>query len=132
MARPCKLTSATAARICELIRAGNTIDVAAGASGVSDTTFYRWMSLGAAGREPYRAFRASVEVAAAHAEVKLVDAILRAAHGEVVPVLRRNGEPALDADGQPMFVRRNVDAPLRSVPGGASRASMRAPHPTLP
>ena len=106
MGRPSKLTTETANRICELIRVGNTIDVAAGAAGVSDTSFYRWMGLGAAGREPFRAFRASVEMAQAHAEVRLVEAITRAAHGEIVPVRRRNGEPALDAGGQPMFVRR--------------------------
>ena len=106
MGRPSKLTPETADRICELIRAGNTIDVAAGAAGASDTTFYRWMRLGAAGREPFRAFRASVEVAQANAQVMLVEAIARAALGEAVPVQRRNGEPALDAEGHPMFVER--------------------------
>lgn len=46
MARPTVLTAQVHDRLVELVRAGNTFEVAARASGISRATFYRWKQEG--------------------------------------------------------------------------------------
>jgi hypothetical protein len=75
MARPTKLTIEVQDRVVALIRAGNTVQVAAQAAGICRRTFHLWM---ARDDDPYRAFRAAVEQARADAEASLV---ARAARG---------------------------------------------------
>ena len=62
--RPTKLTPEVQARIVEAIEAGNYIEVAAAAAGISKPTFYGWMQRGT--DEPgseYSDFRNAVEKA---------------------------------------------------------------------
>ena len=73
MGRPTKLTLDVQSRVCEAVRAGNYLDVAAEFGGIGGTTFHRWMARGAkesSGR--YRDFRTAVEKAERDAEVALV------------------------------------------------------------
>jgi hypothetical protein len=72
MAPPSKLTPDLQERICQLIRAGNTHEIAAEATGVSARAFYNWKST-----KP--AFREAIERAEADAEAILVARISKAA-----------------------------------------------------
>jgi hypothetical protein len=73
MGRPSKLTAEAQTRICEAVRAGNYLDVAAEYGGIGQATFHRWMSRGAKEtRGAYRDFRTAVEKAERDAEVALV------------------------------------------------------------
>jgi hypothetical protein len=65
LARPSKLTDALVAEICERIANGAYPAVAAQASGIGATTFYRWQA-------ENEAFRESVKTAAAIAECESV------------------------------------------------------------
>ncbi len=68
MGRP-KLEPATTQRIVDLIRAGNYLEVAATATGIHQTTLYRWMRHGRdQKRGRYRKFLSQVEKAQAEAE----------------------------------------------------------------
>lgn len=79
MARPSKLTPEVQDRACQLIKVGNTVEVAAQACGISEATFHSWMARGE--REPgaHREFRDAVEVARAEAEATLVTRVAKAA-----------------------------------------------------
>lgn len=72
MAPPSKLTPDVQDRICTLIRAGNTNDIAAAGAGVSLRSFYNW-------REKKPAFAAAVARAEADAEAIMVARIAKAA-----------------------------------------------------
>jgi transposase len=84
MARPVKLTDEITERIAMLIRAGNTVEIAAAATGISQATFYAWMERGSRdGRSDarFREFRDTVETARNDAEAILVTRIAKAASG---------------------------------------------------
>lgn len=73
MARPTKLTAEIQSRICEAVRAGNYLDVAAQYAGIGPATFHRWFARGAKERAgAYAAFHAAVTKAERDAEVALV------------------------------------------------------------
>jgi hypothetical protein len=79
VARPSKFSEEVTERIVQAMRAGNYADAACQAAGIGTSTFYRWMSLGAA--EPaseHGAFREQVLRAEAEAEVHAVAIIRRA------------------------------------------------------
>ncbi len=82
MARPSKLTPELQAHFCALLRAGNTIEVAAVASGVGVSTYYSWVARADQGRvsdKPYAEFSAAVDQAHAEAESILVTRVAQAA-----------------------------------------------------
>lgn len=81
MARPTKLTQELTDRICLAIRAGNYSKIAAEMAGISETTFYRWMSEAEEDDAPkqLREFRESIKRAEAEAEVASVALIRQAA-----------------------------------------------------
>ena len=81
MARPTKLTQEITDRIVLAIRAGNYSKVAAEMAGIGETTFYRWLELGAKddAKKEYREFRESIKRAEAEAEVRSVALIRQAA-----------------------------------------------------
>ena len=71
--RPTKLTPELQARICEAIRAGNYVHIAANFGGIDETTYHRWRARGAREkRGPYRAFHLAMKKAERDAEVALV------------------------------------------------------------
>ena len=77
-----KLTPELQDRLCTLIRVGNTVEVAADAVGISESTFYLWMERGTksgGSYTRYRNFRSEVERARAEAEATLVARISKAA-----------------------------------------------------
>lgn len=75
MARPSKLTPKLTETICAFIRTGNFAKVAAEAAGISEATFYRWLSDEG---DQFREFQESVARASAEAEVAAVE-VLQAA-----------------------------------------------------
>jgi hypothetical protein len=80
--RPTKLTTTLEHRICTLVEVGNTVEVAARASGVSRDTVYEWLRRGeltGKPNAPYRAFLAAVDRAKAEREHRMVVTILKAA-----------------------------------------------------
>lgn len=94
MARPSLLTPERSQRIAELVSAGNNVDTAAAAAGISEATFYDWMARGRAERERlaagkrskpkaseeiYLQFLEAIEKARAEAEARLVLLIHKAA-----------------------------------------------------
>src|SRR4051812_3365849 len=82
MAKPSKLTPEVQENIVRLIRAGNTIELAAEAAGISQATFYAWMARGESGKRadaPFVDFRDAVEQGRAEAEAVLVTRIAKAA-----------------------------------------------------
>ncbi len=79
MARP-KLDPVVTQRICDLVRAGNYLEVAANAAGIHPTTLHRWLRQGRAQvRGRYRKFVNAVEKAQAEGESRDVALIARAA-----------------------------------------------------
>lgn len=82
MARPSKLTPEVQERIASLLRAGNTVEIASQAAGISPETYYAWMNRGLTDKpadKPYREFRSAVETARAESEAVLVTRIAKAA-----------------------------------------------------
>lgn len=82
MARPSKLTPEVQTQISQLIRAGNTVEVAAAAAGIGEGTFYEWMARGdkpGAAHDSFREFRAAIEQARAESEAGMVARIAKAA-----------------------------------------------------
>ena len=78
MPQPSKLTPETHAKIVSLLRAGNYIETAASAAGVTSRTVRNWLSRGAEGEEPYATFAADVDKAIGESEafdvIKLAEA----------------------------------------------------------
>jgi hypothetical protein len=73
VARPAKLTPEIEYQICQLVRAGNSVEIAASASGISAPTYYRWMERGIREQSgPYADFREAVDRARAEVEGRLV------------------------------------------------------------
>lgn len=72
MAPPSKLTPDTQDRICQLLRAGNTHEVAAEAAGISLSSFYNW-------KRDKPKFAEAIERAEAEAEAVLVARVSQAA-----------------------------------------------------
>lgn len=84
MGRPSKLQPDLQERFCALVRAGNTVEIAAEAVGIGESTFYSWMDRGERGKpadRPYKAFREAVEQARGEAESILVARVAKAAQG---------------------------------------------------
>jgi transposase len=84
MGRPTKLNEQTHEAIVTAVRAGNYVETAAAAAGITATTFYRWMERGEADIEndaqsPFRDFREAVEKAKAESEKIDLDLIAKAA-----------------------------------------------------
>jgi transposase-like protein len=87
MGRRTKLTPDTRDRIVQAIRAGATLEAAAGAAGVSETTFYRWMQEAEHedAREALREFREEVYRARDELEVRITaGSVVKAALGGYV------------------------------------------------
>jgi hypothetical protein len=83
--RPSKLTDELEAKLCDALRAGNHLEVAACYAGVSRSTVHRWLSLAQAdgAEERLVEFREAVRKAEANAEVHAVGVLRKAiAHGE--------------------------------------------------
>jgi hypothetical protein len=74
--RPTKFTPDLQDRICQLIAAGNTIEVSAQAAGIAERTFHDWM---ARDRAPFLAFQEAVDKAHAESEAILVSRVAAAA-----------------------------------------------------
>lgn len=70
--RPTKLTPALQAAIIKLLRAGNYVETAALACGVTKQTLYNWQLRGEDEQGPYRDFLDAVKEAQALAEVDLL------------------------------------------------------------
>lgn len=77
--RPTKLTPQVQERICGGLVNGGTIEAAAGAAGVDERTFYRWVARGETGEEPYCQFCQAVQKARDEAEQRLLSIIADAA-----------------------------------------------------
>ncbi len=57
-------------KLLSLIRAGNYVEVAARAVGISSPTYYSWLSRGGQGEEPFAELARAIEKAAAEAEAR--------------------------------------------------------------
>lgn len=79
MGRRSKLTPEIQEKIVIAIEAGNYADAACRYAGIDYSTFFRWMQKGEESDDQYGEFRKAVEKARAHAEVKYVAVIDRAA-----------------------------------------------------
>lgn len=79
--RPTKLNRVVCEQIALLIRAGNTIEIAAAAAGIAESSFFAWMDRGEeAETGMYREFYDAVEQARAEAEALQVQRISLAAN----------------------------------------------------
>ena len=72
MGRHSKFTPETQEKICQLIRVGNRPEIAADASGINRSTFYRW-------QQTRPRFRDAVAIARSEAEAILVGRVQQAA-----------------------------------------------------
>jgi|LakMenEpi03Aug12_release.lakeMendotaPanAssembly.Ray.scaffolds.fasta_scaffold931249_2 transposase len=84
MGRPTKLNEQTHEAIVTAVRAGNYVETAAQAAGISERTFYHWMERGEADYEsdldsPFSQFFQAVEKAKAESEKIDLDLIAKAA-----------------------------------------------------
>lgn len=80
MARPTKLNGEVEHQICQLIRAGNTVETSAEAAGISGATYFNWMDKGLQEKEGiYHDFRIAIERARAEAEALLVGRVQKSA-----------------------------------------------------
>ena len=78
--RPSKLTDELEHKLCDALRAGNFLQVAAGYAGISRATVHRWRALGAEdGADPrFKRFAEAVAKAEADAEVHAVGIVRKA------------------------------------------------------
>jgi transposase len=67
LGRPAKLTPEIQDAICKQLEIGIPQKYAARANGIDESTFHEWMKKGAAGIEPFAAFREAVERSSARA-----------------------------------------------------------------
>ncbi len=74
------LTDEMRIRLVNMVKAGNYIEVAARACGISKQTFYEWLKRGGEGEEPFKALADAVHTSAAEAEVR--DFTLIGAHAK--------------------------------------------------
>ena len=77
-----KLNAEATEQVVRLVRAGNVVEVAAAAAGISRSTFFAWMNRGqksGAANAAHREFREAVIQARAEAEANLVARIAKAA-----------------------------------------------------
>ena len=81
--RPSKLTKVLEDKIVMLITAGNYVETACAACGLTRDSYYLWLKKGARGEEPYVSFSDRVNEAMAMAEVRDVMTIEKAAMGGV-------------------------------------------------
>jgi hypothetical protein len=79
MAPPTKLTPELQDRVVAYVRAGNYVETAAAAAGVSKVSLYDWLKRGARGEAPYDAFADAMAQAVAMAEARDVALIGKAA-----------------------------------------------------
>jgi hypothetical protein len=79
MGRPTKLTPELQKAICDAIQGGCYVETACLASGIDESTYYRWLEKGGQGQQPYRDFRDAVKKAEAHCEKLAVGTVLRVA-----------------------------------------------------
>jgi transposase-like protein len=75
--RPTKLTPELQEAICEHLRSGNLLQVAAQAEGIDRATLWRWRKRGEAGEAPFDVFCNAVERAMAEAECEMVERLKR-------------------------------------------------------
>ncbi len=85
MARPTKLTPEISAKILMALKAGNYLNVAAAAAGISQATLHRWKQ---DKRPAYREFREDVDRSIAEGEVLLVASAARAALQKPIATMR--------------------------------------------
>lgn len=78
MAPPLKLTETNKAVIVGAVRAGNYLETAAAAGGIDSRTLREWLKKGAAGRQPFAAFREELLKAQAESRVAAVGHIAEA------------------------------------------------------
>jgi transposase len=87
MARPTKCDEHTADKVATFISAGNAVEIAVQAAGISPATHYTWMQRGTKrGKRdaPYRYYWEAIEPAYAEAEAKLVSRLAaQAAKGSI-------------------------------------------------
>jgi hypothetical protein len=83
MARPTKLTPELQTQIVAYITAGSYVETAAKAAGICKDTLYEWLSRGAKGDEPYRAFSDAVQRALGQGELRDIAIIDNAAKNGV-------------------------------------------------
>jgi len=69
---PSKLTASVQKTICRMVRAGNYLNIACAAAGISTDALSNWRKKGAAGEEPFAAFLAELEQAELDCESALV------------------------------------------------------------
>lgn len=80
MGRPTKLTPQVQEKIVTAIKAGSYVETAAAYAGIVKSTFYEWLRKGAAEKEGiHRDFSAACEQALAHADVRDIGIIAKAA-----------------------------------------------------
>jgi len=77
--QPCKLTPAVQQKVCDAIRMGNFLTVAARAAGISMDTLQRWRHLGEEGRQPFASFIVALQEAETDCETRLVQIMYEAA-----------------------------------------------------
>ncbi|MGC2444540.1 hypothetical protein [Candidatus Binatus sp.] len=77
--QPCKLTPAVQQKVCDAIRMGNFLTIAAKAAGISMDTLQRWRHLGEEGRQPFASFLVSLQEAETDCETRLVQIMYDAA-----------------------------------------------------
>ena len=79
--RPTKYTTELGEQIVNLVRAGNYVETAANASGVSKNTIYDWMRKGARGDKRYTTFSDAINKAMAQSEMWDLAQIAKASAG---------------------------------------------------
>lgn len=67
MGRPTKLTPEVQAKVVQALETGHYAEDAVIIAGIGENTYYQWLEKGAAGTEPYAAFREAVESASRQA-----------------------------------------------------------------
>lgn len=77
--QPCKLTPELSRKICDAIRMGCSLTVAARCVGVSLDSLQRWRTLGPQGKEPYASFLRDYEQAEAECKQTLLTIMYAAA-----------------------------------------------------
>lgn len=121
--RESKFTPVRAAKILDLVRAGNFYVTAAGCVGISERCFAEWRQIGkrliSEGKtdEPLAQFVHDLTLADSDSEAEHVSNIREAGSGSKTSSVKQTRKPVLDASGQPELVIDKDGDPVRGPDG---------------
>lgn len=119
-----KLLAASAAKIVNLVKAGNHPPIAAQSVGVSRATYFRWQRSARDGVQPFAEFFAALSQAQAESEAREVVTVQRASQVDKQPVKCPECEHEWEADFLQMLTQARLTESAQRLKTAAAQNSL--------